>query len=359
MADGDGTASVGIVGLGTRGTAHAEHVEGLGHEVVGGVDVDSDVRRGFEESFDAPAFESHESLLDRELDALEVVTPNAYHEAPAVEAFERDLHVFVEKPLAHTLESAERIADAARGSGGVGMVGFNDRFRDVVALLESRIRSGDLGAVRHVEAAKVRRRGMPDRGSWFTRRELAGGGALVDLGGHALSAALAFLGFPEELEVFGTTRSTFGDREDYADPDGWQSDRDSAEGPFDVEDSATALLRTPDGASVSLDLAWATNRETRREFVVRGTEGGARVSGDALELLGTGTEVTDHYCDAAIEAETDVWRAVEAGFLEAVVAGTPPDRNTVGEALAIQRVVDGIYRSDRLAESVTVRTDAP
>ncbi len=83
-----------------------------------------------------------------------------------------------EKPLAHTLESAERIAAAAEVADGFCMVGFNNRFADPVEVLKNYQDEGRFGEMKHVEANYVRRRGIPGRGSWFTSKDVAGGGSL-------------------------------------------------------------------------------------------------------------------------------------------------------------------------------------
>lgn len=340
------TARVGVIGLGGRGMVHADHVRELGHEVAGGVDIDPEARERFADKYDAPVYESYEELYEEGLDAVEIVTPNKFHEPAAVAAFEEGLSVLIEKPLAHSLESAERIAAAARAADGVGMVGFNDRFRIVAGILKSHIDDGRLGDVTYVKANKIRRRGMPTPGTWFTNKEIAGGGALIDIGGHALHLALSFMDFPDIAEVSGVTRSEFGMREEYADPDGWHAHWEAESATFDVEDSASAFLRCADGRALALDTSWAMNRETKREFVVCGTEAGARIRGNTLTFFETGTEISDHYIDTEIKKEGDVWLTVEKAFMDSVVTGQPPSHNTIEEALFVQRVIDAVYRSD-------------
>lgn len=170
----------GIVGLGNIGQYHAERLVDLEVPLVGGMDVATEARTRFARRYDVDVYEDHQALYDT-VDAVIITTPNKYHESYAVDAFERDLHVLLEKPLAHSLESAERIAQAARETDSHCMVGFNNRFANTVKIVRNRIDRGELGEVTHVEANYVRRRGIPGRGSWFTRRQIAGGGALIDL----------------------------------------------------------------------------------------------------------------------------------------------------------------------------------
>ncbi|QZX99470.1 Gfo/Idh/MocA family protein [Halobaculum rubrum] len=346
---------VGIVGLGGIGHHHAERLESLGADLVGGMDVDSDARERFVREYDAHAFEDAGELYDV-VDAVLITTPNRFHEEYAVSALEWGLDVLLEKPLAHTLESAERIAEAARAAEGICMVGFNNRFAAPVEVLKHYQGEGRLGDVTHVEANYVRRRGVPGRGSWFTSKAVSGGGSLIDIGVHAIDLALYFLDFTEVVEVSGVARSEFGGRDDYTYIDMWGDDAGPEE--FDVDDSVSAFIRTADGATVSLEAAWATNRPENNDFFVRGTEAGAhfdRDSGD-LTLFDNGIGGGHHLTDTAVDTrEVDTHRAEQAAFLEAVATGEAPTRNTVEQALTVQRVIDGIYRSTE--EGRAVRLD--
>lgn len=204
---GDGIG-IGIVGLGGMGNLHARSVQELGATIVAGADLVSEQRNQFADKFGARTYETHEELVtDGAVDAVIVTTPNRFHEPIAVTALEAGCHVLVEKPLAHTLESAERIAEAAAREDGICMVGFHNRHAASMAMFDEQHASGRFGELTHVEANYVRRRGVPGPGSWFTSPELAGGGALLDIGVHALDLALYALDFPEVVEVSGVTRT--------------------------------------------------------------------------------------------------------------------------------------------------------
>jgi predicted dehydrogenase len=259
----------------------------------------------------------------------------------------------VEKPLAHTVESAERIAAAADGADGFCMVGFHTRFEKQVEVLHSYREEGRFGEVSHVDARYVRRRGVPGRGSWFTDASTAGGGALIDIGVHALDLSLYLLEYPDPVEVSGVTRSEFGDREDYTYLHMWGDDRGAER--FDVEDAARAFVRCADGRTLSLDVAWATNRPDEQTYVLEGIDAGATYDRSEGELTVHRTESdgADHMIDEAIEtAESDPHRDEQRYFLDHVAVGTEPDRNTVEQALTVQRVVDAVYRSAETGAAV-------
>ncbi|WP_247000161.1 Gfo/Idh/MocA family protein [Halosolutus gelatinilyticus] len=350
---------IGIVGLGGMGHLHARSLEDLGASVVAGADLVPDQRDRFADEFAARTYETHEGLVvDDDVDAVVVTTPNRFHEPITVDALEAGCHVLVEKPLAHTLESAERVAAAAARSDTVCMVGFHNRHAASMAMFDEQHARGRFGDLTHVEANYVRRRGVPGPGSWFTDPDLAGGGALLDIGVHALDLALYALDFPEIAEVSGVTRTTFGTREEYADPDGFGDNWNAEAETYEVDDSVSAFIRCADGQTISLEAAWATNRDESMDFRVRGTEAGARFDiGDTnMTILEAGTAGCDHYADVDLGGDPSLTghRTQDEAFLETVVAGTGAETNTVEEALTVQRVIDAIYRSSDLGHSVAI-----
>ncbi len=350
------TVRTGIVGLGNIGHHHAERLVDLGVPLVGGMDVSAEARERFATRYDVDVYEDHEDLFDA-VDAVVVTTPNKFHEEYAVDALERGLHVLLEKPLAHNVESAERIAKAAADSDAQCMVGFNNRFSNAVQIVKDRIESGELGQVTHLEANYVRRRGVPGRGSWFTRRDVSGGGALIDLGVHALDLALYLLGYPDVEEVSGVTRSEFGPRDDYAYLEMWGEDT-GPEG-FDVDDSASAFVRCTGNRTISLETAWATNRPANHEFVVRGTDAAARfdlLEGD-LTIYSASSTGPNHLEDTSVETRGNDSHADEQATFFDAIANDRPIGN-VEHALTVQRVIDAIYRSSDARRTVAV-ADGP
>ena len=349
---------LGVVGLGFMGQTHATNAEQFGHDVVAGADVVAETREEFARAYDATTYEEFAAMYDEEdLDAVAVSTPNAFHEDAVVAALERDYDVLCEKPLANDLASAERIASAAADSDGFCMVNFHNRVSTAAEVFKDFQAEGHFGPITHVDANYVRRRGIPGVGSWFTNQELSGGGAVVDIGVHAIDFALYLMDYPSVEDVFAVTRTEFGHRDDYVDPGDWYDETEEAV--FDVEDSATAMIRCEDDRTVSLEVTWAANQPETQEFVARGTEAGAALDlgGETLTLFESGTQGTDHNRDVTLtEGAIDYtgWEGSDKRFLEAVREGEAPDLNTVEQALTVQRVIDAIYRSAEAGSSVTV-----
>jgi predicted dehydrogenase len=350
---------IGIVGLGNIGRHHAEQLQSLPDAtLVGGVDVDPEARNRFGDRFGVSTYDDHTELFAT-VDALIVTTPNHVHEQYATAALEAGIPALLEKPLAHTIESAERIAAAATESDAFCMVGFHKRFAHPVEVLIDRRDAGALGEITHVEANFVRRRGIPRRGTWFTDRASAGGGALIDIGAHVIDLSLTLLEYPAITEVSGSVRREFGGKDDYTYLEMWGEEGGGA---FDVEDGASGFLRCADGSTVSLEIAWASNRPVNNEVVVHGTERGARFDHKTgeLTLYGAAEDGAPHFADTEIRTrDVHPHHEEQRYFVEAVREGRPPERNTVEQALVVQRVIDAIYRSERRGSAVALTEPIP
>jgi predicted dehydrogenase len=349
---------LGVVGLGFMGQTHATNADELGHEVVAGTDIVANSRDEFARAYGAMTYEDVAEMYESEdIDAVVVSTPNAFHEEAVVGALERGYDVLCEKPLADSLAAAERIAAAAHDADGFCAVNFHNRVSTAAEVFTGYREAGRIGDVTHVQANYVRSRGIPGVGSWFTNEELSGGGCVVDIGVHAIDFALYLMDFPPVEEVFAVTRTEFGTRDDYADPGDWYDETEEAV--FDVEDSATAMIRCADDRTISLEVAWAANQTETQEFVVRGTDAGARLDlgGEELSLIESGREGTDHVTETELtrgSIDHTGWKGSDDRFLDAVGSGEPPAGNTVERALTVQRVMDGIYRSAEAGTCVSV-----
>jgi predicted dehydrogenase len=231
------------------------------------------------EEFGVPLFldDWTELLAHTDLDVISIALPTYLHAPVAIAGLERGLHVLTEKPMARSADEAAGMVQAARAAGRVLDVAFNHRRRGDIEALRDLIAGGRIGSPYHARASWMRRQGIPKLGSWFTNREMAGGGALLDIGVHVLDYALYALGEPKVHSVSAVTHAVLGSRGLGG------SDRETAlEGSseFEVEDMAAAFLRFGDGGALMLETSWAAFRDPvdLMDIAVFGSDGGAELS---------------------------------------------------------------------------------
>lgn len=346
---------IGIVGLGTHGLHRGEILQEFGQQVYGS-DASPDARQDFERRFGDDHFETPTALFEQDLDAVVITTPNKFHAPVATEAMEQGIDVFIEKPLANTLENARRIATVAEETGRICMVGYQSRFLNVCKILKWYIDQGYFGTIRHVQSSYMRRRGVPGRGSWYTSKEISGGGALIDIGIHVIDLLLYFLDESRVNDITSVTRSDFGGRESYAYLDMWGEDDDTQM--FDVEDSVSAFLEFEGDTTATVEVAWAVNAESTHTYHIHGTEAGARLDitdvlnatadvHQSLQLFEARTGGADHYLDSSVTTNrNDPYKEQIETFIDAVATDEPPSINTVEQALAVQQIVEQIYNDN-------------
>jgi predicted dehydrogenase len=122
-----------------------------------------------------------------DVDAVVIGTPNAFHYPQTMAALEAGKHVLVEKPMAFTTTEAIAMRDAAAASGRTLLVGHMWRYRDEVIATRDRIADGAVGRPVRTRGYGIHAGWGPS--GWFTDRALAGGGALIDMGIHAIDTA--------------------------------------------------------------------------------------------------------------------------------------------------------------------------
>ena len=269
----------GVIGLGYAGEQHLKNYARVpGVEPVALAGLERDHLRELGTRYGVPdLYTSWEDLVSREdLDIVSIGTPNHLHAPIAVAALEGGRHVLCEKPLARNGKEAQQIVEAARAADRAVHTAFTQRERGDVQALKRHVEEGNLGRVYHSKATWMRRNGIPGMGGWFTSKELAGGGPLIDLGVHMVDMALYLMGGPEVESVSCATYAELG-------PQGRGGRSGSGlmkgDNPYEVEDLATAFLRLSGGATMTLEAGWAVYRESSDDFGVTlyGTEGGAEM----------------------------------------------------------------------------------
>jgi len=191
--------TVSIIGAGFMGTTHAAGYRALGERVrVKSVCARSVERaaRVAETVGAAPTVDVDAVLSDHEVDAVDICLPTPLHRDFAERALDAGKHVFLEKPIALTIDDADAIVAAAERSGKTLMVGLVLRFWPEYVRLQQLVEAGELGRPRAV--ATLRLSPPADWADWFGDREQSGGTA-VDLLIHDFDQMNVLLGPPRSV----------------------------------------------------------------------------------------------------------------------------------------------------------------
>lgn len=321
-----------VIGL-SMGRYHAQgYADAPGCELIAVCDIDrarlDRVQREFAVKY---AFTDWQELLAvEEIDVVSVVLPNRLHHPVTLAAFDAGKHVLCEKPLAMNAQEATEMVDAGTRAGRFLMVHFNQRFTPDAMWLKRYIDQGGLGEIYFAKTGWLRRRGVPGIGSWFTMMSESGGGALIDIGVHALDLALWYMGYPRSIAVLGATYAKFG-----------PAMGKRAKKTFDVDDMGVGLVKFDNGASLFLEASWASN--TEREIVyteLLGTRAGARRC-NGITVYG---EEAGAVLDVRPSHFTEPTESPQAHLVRSIQRGTPPIA-TGEQGLEVMRILDALYES--------------
>lgn len=349
---------LGIIGAGSISESHMEAISREKRVRLCGIaDLNEETARARVSRFGSPAVyrDYREMLAQESLDGVILCLPNHLHEQVAVEAMDAGCHVLCEKPLSIDVASARRMAAYAHRTGKTLMVAQNNRFRADAQLLKTLLSQHRLGPIYHAKTGWIRRSGIPGWGSWFTNREQAGGGPLIDIGVHMLDLTLWLLDFPRPVSVFGQTYDRFGPRKKGLSSWGTIVDH----GRFDVEDAAVALIRLEGGRTIHLDVSWAAHTAGDRTYVdLWGDEGGA-----ALDLNRHRLHLYEEAAGVPVDAQMSPLPQHDRFHLLThwvrVMEGVEEPICTAEQGIDVLRILEAIYQSSRTGEAVRLDEEQP
>ena len=370
--------NVGVLGYRFMGKAHANALARLPmffpdapelerHTLVGRDEeslADAAERFGF-----AHTATEWEDALD-EVDVFYNLGPNHVHAEPSIAALEAGVPVLCEKPLAPTLDEAAAMRDAAAAADVPAGTAFNYRFVPAVRYAKGLIEDGELGEVRQVRGRYLQDWLVDPEAPWAWRMDadLAGSGALGDLGAHTVDLANFLVG----EEVGGIDRvsghlQTFVDERPVYDDDGDVAEyRDVT-----VDDAYSAQVAYDSGAMGSFEASrFASGHKNDHTIEVHGSKGSLRFSLERLNELEVLREDDRGYQTILVTDETDPYvdRWWPPGhvigwehtfvhenyeFLSAVAEGGEFSPS-FAEGYAVQEVLHAIDRADERGEWVSV-----
>lgn len=319
---------VAVVGVGA--ISQLAHIPVLskmrGVEIVALVDADRPKARTIAERFNiANTFNDIEDLLGMEgLDAVVIATPNHLHEPHVLASLAAGADVLCERPLSLTAKGVERILAAAARAGRRVLVGNNHRFRSDVQGLNQFLRGGELGKLAGIRAGAYHPRAHPE--GWRTRRQEAGGGALLEHGLPLIDLALWLADFPPPERVW--------------------AHMERRRGVNTVEEGAVVALECVDGSAFVFDVSLAYVGDSERWwFEAISSRGSARLAPLRVvkEINGKPVDVSPTGAAARENAFIQSYRAELAHFASVVRGDIEYEAPT--DQVVLLRVLEAAYKS--------------
>lgn len=358
---------VAVIGCGGIAQTHLKaHKENPAVEVVAGVDIRADRLAVMRDKWGVPAerlfgadLSSGKTLsetawrdmlaaLGDKVDAVDVCTPNYAHCQPVVDCCKAGKHAFVEKPMAMTVDEAKKMVAAAKAAKVKLSVGFQNRYRQALESLVDARDAGVFGDILFVKVRRLRRRGIPNWGV-FGRKELQGGGPVIDVGVHFIECAYEFMGSPRPVAASANTWTYLGNRREKTRMrcpwPGWDYKT------YTVEDLAVGQVRFEGGAIMQIETSFAAHVKENdvAEFTAMGTKGGCQFPSGEIFTDQNGTMV--NVAPAFLDPAADGWDALFArklgNWVDGCLKGTKLGAS--GEdGLNVQRILNALYDSAAL-----------
>lgn len=266
----------------------------------------------------------NEMLENSNVEAVIIATPTNTHKDIAIDCINAGKDVLVEKPLTRTFAEAKAVVEAARKSKRKLMVGMNFRYRPDTMLLRSIVSSGEIGEPFYAKCGWVRRQSSEEK--WFTKKDEAGGGVIIDLGIHLLDLALWLMNYPEVNTV--SCKNYFHNSKS-------------------VEDTAISFLKFKNDSLINLEVSWSLPTDKDHFFLsVFGTKGSLtlnpfhvykRINNEILDLT-----------PAQVDNATTLFKKSYINELKSfigAVQGLNPVLSPGDEALERMKIIEAMYQS--------------
>jgi len=343
------TVRVGIMGAGWPGQAHAKGYEGSGgFKIVAVADLIPSRREKLQaEHKIAKVYADAKELIgDKDVDAVSLCLPTFLHAPIAIAALKAGKHVICEKPPALSAKEAKQIESAARRAGKVVLYAVQRRFGGHEQAAKQAIAKGYAGDVYHARSGWMRTRGIPiGTDGWFTDKSRSGGGALIDIGVHALDLAWYLLGQPKPISAFGVAHQRF-----------------AATAPkdvkFDVDDAAFAVVRFEGGRSLELSTSWAINQPPQQQGTfcrLHGDKGAVDVYTPSGAILYRNFGPKGESKPTPLKPPKTVLHAALMRHFRECILGKAQPVIGAGEGVQLMAMIDAIYKSSETGKSVEIR----
>jgi len=271
----------------------------------------------------------------KDIDAVIIATPNRFHAPFTLECLKNGKDVFVEKPLAMNSLEADEIVKVSKKTKKLVMVGHMWRFDLEVNYIKDIVQSGKIGRVFKTKGFGIHVNWGPE--GWFTNKKLAGGGALADMGVHAIDTVRYILGDPKPVQVYAKIGTYLGN--------------------YDVDDSGILMITWDNGVTSIIESGWWQPHMDGPEAGTRlyGSEGYASLFPTELKLRNGFLfgEFKPELPPRADHCDQSIYTTQMAHFIDCVKNRKTPVPG-LKEGIAVMNIVDAGYKSSETGKAVNL-----
>jgi predicted dehydrogenase len=327
---------VGVVGMGKMGLLHSAILNSIDDiELVAVADTEKMITGFLRKNLPhVTVYDNYQDMInDTGLNAVYITTPVGSHIPIASYCTDRNIHFFVEKPLARNVDECTPLLQTLKKANLVSMVGFCLRYVETFAKAKELLDKNYLGKVLDVSSTVYQSQAVSKGTGWRFKKEVSGGGVLIDLGSHLIDLLHWFFG--DIVSLSGSVRS---------------------QGSFDIEDTALASIDFENGLKCSFEASRIPKNYRLQETTiqVQCERGTMKVNEDYLKMVSNTDEKnlqneTVYYRQSlASGVVVDIGGAEytreDLDFVKCVQNNTAPALNLF-ECSKTQAVIDSIYRS--------------
>lgn len=289
-----------------------------------------------------------------DIDAVSICTWNTVHAEHAIKALNAGKHVLSEKPMAHSVEWAIKMKEAADRNNKILMIGFVRRFGNDTKVIEKFINDDAFGPFYYAKAELLRRHGNP--GGWFSDKSRSAGGPLIDLGVHVIDLVRYLMGKPKVVSVYGATfDKILASREKLIDRPSYVTNSRTEDDIVDVEDLAVAMIRFENGAVLNVEASFSLDiKEDRMNIEMFGPTGGFTMSPE-IEMY---SSAHGHLINTSFDSDTalnfsglfenEINHFVDV-LLDGIECISPAE-----DGVEMMKILEAIYKSAKLHEEVKI-----
>ncbi|MEO0514109.1 MAG: Gfo/Idh/MocA family oxidoreductase [Planctomycetota bacterium] len=349
-----------FIGAGGIAAAHLKALQNFDDvEVVALADVNKKGLESRAEEFGIPTdglFTDYKKMLKVvQPDAVNICTPNGLHAPNAIAASKAGAHVIVEKPMGMNAAECKKMIAAAKAAKKKLVIGFQYRYDPKTAFLTKLREDGVFGDIRFGRVQALRRRGIPNWGV-FGRKDLQGGGPLIDIGVHVLEMCHFTMGSPKPVAAVGMTDTYLGNKPSNKIASNWAGWDHKT---YTVEDLAVGHIRFDNGAVIHLESSFAAHHEHGglMDFQIMGTKGGAKWGSSEVftDQNGHMMNITPAWLPEMSGGFDGYFTAKLRNFVDHITQGTPT-MAPAEHGLMVQQMLDAVYASaDKGGKEVMIK----